>query len=102
MVKNVYMRCKIIDLHVNKQLLNVATVFSKMGKIVAEQIVSQNQNINKNKNNLTYNLTETKKILQIAREKLLLIRSVYLHPINLCLTVQTNPSLDFSNMITLP
>lgn len=35
MVKNVYMRCKIIDLHVNKQLLNVATVFSKIIKITS-------------------------------------------------------------------
>jgi hypothetical protein len=40
-VKNVYMQCKIIDLHVNKQLLNAATYFSKMFKIVSEQIGSK-------------------------------------------------------------
>lgn len=36
LVKNIYIKCKIIDLHVNKQLLIVLSYFGKVGKFLAE------------------------------------------------------------------
>jgi hypothetical protein len=32
------MKCKIVDLHINKQLLNVAVYFYKMGQCVVQQL----------------------------------------------------------------
>lgn len=43
-----------------------------------------------------------KKICLLKNEKVLLIRSLYIHPINLCLCMEINNNLDFSNMIVLP
>lgn len=72
LVKNVYMRCKIIDLHVNKQLLNTVTYFNKLAKIVSEQIISTKVEKNlregkKDENIYEHNLSEIKKILSLAR-----------------------------------
>lgn len=36
LMKNVYIKCKIIDLHVNKQLLIVLSYFGKVGKFLAD------------------------------------------------------------------
>lgn len=38
LIRNIYMKCKIIDLHVNKEILGVVSYFAKLTKYVGEYL----------------------------------------------------------------
>lgn len=45
LVRNIYMKCKIIDLHVNKEILGVVSYFAKLTKYVGEYLSGNQKSI---------------------------------------------------------
>ena len=89
LLRNVFLKCKIVDVNIHPQILKFVAHFNKLIKSLESAIpVPQRPSENK--------------IRKLAKEPIFLIRSLYAHPINLCLSVKTTPNMDFSNMITIP
>ena len=90
LLRNVFLKCKIVDVNIHPQILKFVAHFSKLVKSFEPKLPKIHEKPSEDK------------IRKLAQEPIFLIRSLYAHPINLCLTVKTTPNMDFSNMITIP
>lgn len=85
-LKNLFLKCKLVDVHLSKQFIQSILYFYKF---IKEFTIEKGME------------KKDSKIMSYMEEKVVLIKSMNLHSMNLCLSTDIN-NLDFSNMIVLP